>query len=809
MKKYKSIQSYWSNFDANTSNKSQKTSTSSTPLIDQEIEDINHENEDRENLSNIERAYEVEVVPHDPGLRVPISSYPLKDQDEIRRKFVALGPCQPRSHNFPQKEQHGRLRRFSSKWFDKYDWLEYSVEKDAAFCFICYLFKDKTSKVGGDAFVNKGFSRWQKPEVFVMHIGGNGSAHNQAKEKYELFKNQKTSIMEFWNRQSSEVRKLYKSRLTHSLRCLRFLLRQGLAFRGHDESESSENKGNFRELLAWLAENNDEVEKVVFKNAPGNNQMTSGGIQKELINSCAKETLKLIIEEVKDDFFGILADESSDASGKEQLALCLRYVDQKGRLNERFLGIVHVEDTTAVSLKSAIQSLLMEHSLSMSKIRGQGYDGASNMRGEIHGLKTLIMIDTPSAYYIHCFAHQLQLTLVAVAKDNFDCAWLFEQLGYLLSVIGVSCKRKEMIRVIQAQKVAEALDLGEIESGKGLNQELSLVRPGDTRWGSHYRTILNVISLYPTIMEVLITIGKNASNKEDRAKAQVVLVSFESFDFVFMAHLMLYIFGYTDQLRNALQQKDQDIVNAMTLVSLIKEQLQNLRNDGWEDFLNKVTSFCVKYDIEVPDMDGYYVPHGRSKRCFRKVKNIHRFRVEIFLSVIDLQLQEFNNRFDEVNMELLICMASLNPANSFAAFDKQRILRLAEFYPNEFTTLDRMKLDFQLQAYIRDLRNDVRFQQVMDLGSLSIMLVETNKHKTYTEVYLLLKLVLILPVATASVERVFSAMSFVKSKLRNSMGDQLLNDSLVTFIEKDIFRHVSDESVLRRFQDMKTRRINF
>uniref|UniRef100_A0A7N0UM43 HAT C-terminal dimerisation domain-containing protein n=1 Tax=Kalanchoe fedtschenkoi TaxID=63787 RepID=A0A7N0UM43_KALFE len=143
-------------------------------------------------------------------------------------------------------------------------------------------------------------------------------------------------------------------------------------------------------------------------------------------------------------------------------------------------------------------------------------------------------------------------------------------------------------------------------------------------------------------------------------------------------------------------------------------------------------------------------------------------------------------------------------------FDKQRILRLAEFYPNEFTTtLDRMKLDFQLQTYIHDLRNDVRFQQVMDLGSLSIMLVETNKHKTYTEVYLLLKLVLILPVATASVERVFSAMSFVKSKLRNSMGDQLLNDSLVTFIEKDIFRHVSDESVLRRFQDMKTRRINF
>ena len=87
-----------------------------------------------------------------------------------------------------------------------------------------------------------------------------------------------------------------------------------------------------------------------------------------------------------------------------------------GKIMERFLGIVHVSDTTALSFKNAIMSLLVEHSLSPSMIRGQCYDGASNMRGEVNGLKTLIMNDTPRAYYIHCFAHQLQLILVAVAK---------------------------------------------------------------------------------------------------------------------------------------------------------------------------------------------------------------------------------------------------------------------------------------------------------------------------------------------------------------------------------------------------------
>jgi hypothetical protein len=96
-------------------------------------------------------------------------------------------------------------------------------------------------------------------------------------------------------------------------------------------------------------------------------------------------------------------------------------------------------------LKSAIQSLLICYHLILTQIRGQGYDGASNMKGEIKGLKTLIMKESPNAYYIHCFAHQLQLVLVAVAKGNVGCATFFGQVSRLLNIIGVSCKRHDML----------------------------------------------------------------------------------------------------------------------------------------------------------------------------------------------------------------------------------------------------------------------------------------------------------------------------------------------------------------------------
>jgi hypothetical protein len=73
---------------------------------------------------------------------------------------------------------------------------------------------------------------------------------------------------------------------------------------------------------------------------------------------------------------------------------------------------------------------------------------------------------------------------------------------------------------------------------------------------------------------------------------------------------------------------------------------------------------------------------------------------------------------------------------------------------------------------------------------------------------MLLKLVLILLVATTSVERVFSAMTLVKNHLRNHMSENLLNDCLVTFIERDIFSNVSEDDIIHLFMAMKKRKSN-
>ena len=110
--------------------------------------------------------------------------------------------------------------------------------------------------------------------------------------------------------------------------------------------------------------------------------------------------------------------------------------------------------------------------------------------------------------------------------------------------------------------------------------------------------------------------------------------------------------------------------------------MQQLRSDGWDAFLQRVTLFCNKHGIEVPAMEGNYVPYGRSIRFAQNQTDDDHFIREVYIGVIDQINQELDNRFDEVNMELLSCMA-LNPANSFASFDVDKVRRLVKFYPND------------------------------------------------------------------------------------------------------------------------------
>ena len=158
-----------------------------------------------------------------------------------------------------------------------------------------------------------------------------------------------------------------------------------------------------------------------------------------------------------------------------------------------------------------------------------------------------------------------------------------------------------------------------------------------------------------------------------------------------------------------------------------------------------------------------FVVSRRPQRNTQQNTNLYHYRVELFYTVIDLQLQELNNRFSEANTDLLLCMACLNPSNSFMAFDKEKLIRLAKFYPSDFPGTDILALSSQLQNYIFDMCNNDLFLEFQGVCELAEKLVKKMKHETYLLVYLLVKLVLTFLVASATVERSFLAMKYIKN----------------------------------------------
>ncbi|XP_070050194.1 uncharacterized protein [Nicotiana tomentosiformis] len=168
----------------------------------------------------------------------------------------------------------------------------------------------------------------------------------------------------------------------------------------------------------------------------------------------------------------------------------------------------------------------------------------------------------------------------------------------------------------------------------------------------------------------------------------------------------------------ALQKKDQDIVSAMKLVGFAKRQLQDMRDSRWNSLIRDVSLFCVKHGIVIPEMDMNYV-RGKSKHKKSSVTYSYHLRVEIFYAIIDLQLSELNNRFNKVNTDLLLGMASLSPDNSFANYDKDKIIKLATHNPNEFTDSMLEDLSFELDIYIDSVQEaGNEFSNLKRLGDL-------------------------------------------------------------------------------------------
>ena len=98
---------------------------------------------------------------------------------------------------------------------------------------------------------------------------------------------------------------------------------------------------------------------------------------------------------------------------------------------------------------------------------------------------------------------------------------------------------------------------------------------------------------------------------------------------------------------------------------------------------------------------------------------------------------------------------------------------------------------------------------INDVKELLQYLIENNLKEIYPNIYVVIRILLIVPVSIASAERSFSKLKLIKSYLRSTMGQEKLSALVVLSIEADIASKVDYELLIEEFRKVKSRKFMF
>ena len=166
-----------------------------------------------------------------------------------------------------------------------------------------------------------------------------------------------------------------------------------------------------------------------------------------MIASCADIVCQSLVVEIKNAvYFSICMDTTPDAGNVEQLSFVIRFVTDSGDVIEALLEMTNAPKANAEGLFEQLTDMLKKYNLSMENIRGQGYDGCSVMPGPYTGLQARVREHCSMAYFVHCYAHRLNLVMVDTCCDNVISRNFWDIVQQLYNFVEGSCQRHGLFK---------------------------------------------------------------------------------------------------------------------------------------------------------------------------------------------------------------------------------------------------------------------------------------------------------------------------------------------------------------------------
>lgn len=295
------------------------------------------------------------LLDHDPGKRGLVKSA------SQRNYLISLGPCQPNLPKYPCNSdiKEGKQRHFNSDWYKQYPHLEYSISNDAAFCFVCSLFPKGPNRPSANlSWSQYGVRNWDKMKSRGKNKTGkleshfSSLAHKSSLIDFSNFSINSNHIDKLLNKENRKYaiqvckqKEFHKYVIQILFDVTRTLARQGLPFRG----DGDEKNGNFYQIISLISRYRPTMklwlEEEKFR--PYHVTYMSHESQDEFIQLLATETKKSIVHDIIEaGIYSVMADTTPDLSNRDQMSVCVRYLDSNAKVWERLIEITEANDKT-------------------------------------------------------------------------------------------------------------------------------------------------------------------------------------------------------------------------------------------------------------------------------------------------------------------------------------------------------------------------------------------------------------------------------------------------------------------------------
>ncbi|XP_030047652.1 uncharacterized protein LOC115461718 [Microcaecilia unicolor] len=703
-----------------------------------------------------------------------------------------MGPSQPHLPKFPKSVFGKQNRSFTSEYYKTFSFLEYSQQLDAVFCFPCRHFSG--SRVLKDsAFTEKGVRDWKNlKKKLQKHV--DSGVHKQSSERWHSLK--KSRDVDSLATELSSHQKTVEENRDYALKItnlLLYLAKQGIALRGHDEREESANRGNFLELCNLFS----KYDEAFARKLKGSFNLLGHRTQNELLQIAADSVKAKIIQKVQENgFFTLLVDEARSFK-QEEMTVYVRYTENL-EIKERFLGLIDCSERgDANAIYQHIKHFLQVSGIADLPIVAQCYDGAAVMAGHVNGVQQKILQDHPTAVYIHCMAHNLNLVLVEACKVNRAATGFFYTLESLFTFFSQPGTHHAYL---EAQKML------------GVKLELSSL--SDMRWACRWENVSAVKNSLGALLSTLLGLSEPPYRRFIEASG--LLKTVRKLEFCVCLIIFYHVLRIIHVTHKALQAEDTTLSRASSVLQKTVDVLQNMRTDArWADIWEEIQKFC-KLHI-VPDTDEKHAYKRRQSRPVKRTASLEcsfltstlgqreslsesssenenakeKWGRQLYFSVLDTLLEECSRRFSPQSMEIA------KSVDAVLKCDLEGSNGLLSKYASALSIHTKLA-----HAEMELIKNDLPNTEI----SLEALKAATSTHY-YPNFTKLLKLALTLPVGTATCERSFSAMRRVRNWLRSTMGQERLTTLCLLNTESDLVGDIDPEQIIDTYDAKSSRRM--